>query len=102
MGFIITKDVLEKVNYALDDPKAVIGPRSVTTETEAKLRNGEGQRFRLLDDDGILYYEGLFIDDSEAEGWEDDAEFQPLDAYGRPNAGAVTIKYLENGQWVAL
>lgn len=102
MGFIITKDVYEKKNYALDDPKAIIGPRNITAETEEKLRNGEGQKFRLLDDDGIVYFEGLFIDDAEAEDWEVEVEFQPLDAFGRPNSGAVTIQYLEDGKWTAL
>jgi len=26
--------------------------------------------------------------------------FGPLDDFGHPNAGAVTIEYQENGEWV--
>ena len=44
-------------------------------------------KFRLLDDDGVVYYEGRSGDDSD---------FGPLEDFGTPNAGASTIQY-----WVA-
>lgn len=103
MAFIITKDLLEKKTFDLNDPATTVGPRARTAETEARLRNGEGEKFRMLDDDRIPYYEGLFIDDCDAEGWDGDAEFQPLDAYGTPNAGAVIIEYKNaEGKWESI
>lgn len=103
MAFIITKKVLENKSYDLKDPDAVVGPRNIRPETEARLRNGEGEKFRMLDDDDILYFEGLFIDDGEAEDWEVEAEFQPLDAYGRPDSGAVQIQYKnKDGVWESI
>lgn len=51
------------------------------------------ERFRLYDDDGNLYYEGRS---------DDSSSFDPLDDYGMPNAGAVDIRYLENGKWETL
>ena len=100
MAFIITKDVLGNRVYDLNDSDAVVGPRNIRPETEARLRSGQGEPFRMLDDDRELYFEGLFIDDGEAEDWEAEAEFQPLDAFGRPDSGAVIIQYKDNnGEW---
>jgi len=51
--------------------------------------------FRLYDDDGELYYEGLSDDQSTEDA------FQPLDHYTRD--GCTDIKYLEaNGIWRSL
>ena len=50
-------------------------------------------KFRLLDDDGEVYYEG-YSNDSDSE-----KAFSPLDDFGRPNAGCTEIQYLENGKW---
>lgn len=41
-------------------------------------------RFRMYDDDGILYYEGRA---------DEDTSFEPLDDFGMPNAGCTYIKY---------
>lgn len=41
-------------------------------------------KFRMLDDDGIIYYYGICSCDSS---------FAPLDDFGMPNAGATTIEY---------
>ena len=46
---------------------------------------GETERFRMLDDDEVLYYEGRIGGDYEG--------FEPLDDFGMPNAGAVSIQY---------
>jgi hypothetical protein len=102
MAFLITKDLITPENedsYGV----GVEGPRYAREEILVRLRNGEGEPFRLLDDDRNLYYEGLFIDDGEAEKWEIETEFQPLEAYGRPNAGAVIIEYKNSkNEWEAL
>jgi hypothetical protein len=44
--------------------------------------------FRMLDCDGVLYYEGYVL-----LGDEPEAEFIPLQDFGTPNAGATDIQY---------
>jgi len=48
--------------------------------------------FRLYDDDGVLYYEGLSIENDS---------FDPLDEE-QPNSGVTEIHYLNNGKWEQL
>lgn len=50
-------------------------------------------RFRLLDDDGEIYYEGL-SDDCDSE-----RAFAPLDDFGKGYAGCTEIHYLTDGAW---
>jgi len=50
-------------------------------------------RFRLLDGDGEIYYEGL-SDNRESQG-----AFAPLDDFGRGYAGCTEIQYLVDGAW---
>lgn len=94
MAYIITKDLLE------NKASTVEGPAMADIRVLERLKNGEGEEFRLLDDDRNLYYEGRFIDDSENEEYQPEAEFQPLDCYGLPNAGCTIIQYKnEAGEW---
>jgi hypothetical protein len=94
VAYKITKDLLE------NKASTVEGPAMADIRVLERLRNGEGEAFRLLDDDRIPYYEGLFIDDSENEEYQPAAEFQPLDCYGLPNAGATIIQYKNAaGNW---
>lgn len=83
-GWIITRDVIG------DEPRAVnlVGPSAISPTILARLHAGEGQEFRMFDDDGDLYYEGRCIHDESADGM-----FGPLDDYGTPNAGATEIRY---------
>lgn len=55
--------------------------------------SGQFERFRMYDDDGMLYYEGRIFGDYEG--------FEPIDHFGMPNAGAVDIKYLnpKTNEW---
>ncbi len=84
-GWIITK-----VNTEFLDTSEVgtMGPRNITAnESEIK---SSGREFRMLDDDGIVYYHGYNLGDS----------FAPLDDFGRPNAGCVSIQYKDdNANW---
>jgi len=50
-------------------------------------------KFRLLDDDGEVYYKGFSGNNSS---------FSPLDDFGMPNAGCTDIQYFENGKWESL
>ena len=63
----------------------------------ADLKKGAGTRFRMLDDDDEVYYEGRFVGDHDSEDG-----FIPLDDYGMPNAGCTSIQYLTNGIWETL
>jgi hypothetical protein len=51
------------------------------------------QKFRMLDDDGNIYYYGKLF---ERPGWDGDASFAPLDNFGMPNAGCTEIQYHES------
>lgn len=47
-------------------------------------------KFRMLDDDRNVYYEGR----ADRNG-----TFDPLDDFGEPNFGCTIIQYLINGIW---
>jgi hypothetical protein len=89
MGWIIDKDhFADKTKTAPCNANAVgmIGPRSY---------KGDGKelkvRFRLLDDDGELYYEGRSSSNSD---------FGPLEDFAMPNAGCTIIQYKDqHGVW---
>jgi len=53
-------------------------------------------KFRMLDDDGIVYYEGY------SSSKNSEMAFDPLDDFGTPYAGATEIQYRENGKWETL
>lgn len=56
------------------------------------------QQFRLLDDDGEVYYEGVCSSLSAVDG---DTAFGPLD-WAASHAGCTQMQYLENGTWLPL
>ena len=86
----ITKDHLfEPGDKCLGrDEAGVTGPRGAAGPIS------EGSAFRMFDDDGSLYYEGVIAGDFTG--------FEPLDDFGTPNAGCTAIKYLRNGEWEVL
>tara|TARA_Y100001970_G_C13911728_1_gene688888 strand:- start:73 stop:363 length:291 start_codon:yes stop_codon:yes gene_type:complete len=54
----------------------------------AEIRSSEGgERFSMYDDDGNCCYEGIFVGDDDATG------FEPLKDFGIPNAGCTEIRY---------
>lgn len=59
---------------------------------------GETVSFKMLDDDNNLYYLGV------AEKGPHDSEegFEPLDDFGKPNAGCTSIEYLTEKGWETL
>lgn len=70
------------------------GPRDAKLDHAEIIKHPKGQRFRMKDDDGTVYYHGVMVDISgHASG------FEPLDDYGTPNAGCTTIEYFEKGNW---
>lgn len=58
------------------------------------------RHFRIYDDDGELYYAGVY---GEGDNPGDEDQFAPLDEFGTPNAGATEIRYRsKNGVWITL
>ena len=96
MAWIIDKDHIA-------DPKAqpatncnavgLMGPRECSGDTSKMVH-----RFRMLDDDGEVYYEG------RSDSRDDENAFGPLDNFGMPNAGCTSIEYLDpaTGRWETL
>lgn len=84
--WIITNDLL-------DQGKNVdIRSRDFDEDT----KNGLIHRFRLLDGDDEVYYEGLSDDCDSGKA------FAPLDDFGEGYAGCTEIQYLQNGIWMTL
>ena len=84
------------------------GPRNAPDDLVARAKAGEGQRFRMLDDDGNAYVEGrmLYADDvSDDSGPGSEDDFAPLNDYGMGGLGCTVIEYWEPGKgggWQAL
>jgi len=93
-GWMITRDAIGDPDH---DDRGACGPGGLDDATERRLNAGEGERFRMFDDDGHLYYEGLLIG-ANASG------FEPLDDFGTPNAGCTEIRYPnpKTGAWDTL
>ena len=83
-SFVITQDHLD------DELEHHCGPASIATI------KATGQAFRLLDDDGVLYYSGVCIHDGGEE-----SIFSPLDVFGL-YSGCTDIQYLTNDKWVSI
>lgn len=84
--WIITHDILD------NRKKVNINSR----DYDECMRNKLTHRFRLLDGDGEVYYEGL-SDDCDSEN-----AFAPLDDFGGGCAGCTEIQYLRTNIWKSL
>ncbi len=74
-GWVITEDFIGGAT-------GVMGPRGVGyTADEVR---AQGRPFEMRDDDGEVYYRGFLLGGNG---------FEPLDDFGRPNAGATDIYY---------
>jgi len=111
-AWIITKDHIASPEDRKEHPEGrsnfhavnMTGPSTASDRDEARLKAGEGIPFRLLDDDGELYYEGRRLETSDAdEGYDSENELAPLDNFGRPNAGcAIQQEKNKEGKWEAI
>lgn len=89
-AWLITRDLVSN-----EEDRGTIGPRGCPHTSEEI--TATGIPFRMLDDDGEVYYQGLYV------GPDDETLFAPLDDFGMPNAGAVVIQYRNAaGEWEAL
>ena len=91
-SWIITNDLI-----ADEDAKPGTNCNAVGIRGYNTLRETTPQElprcFRILDDDGNIYYEGKA---------GRNVDFEPLDDFGEGNAGASTIQYFINGKWETL
>ena len=111
-AFIITRDYVADEDDKAAHPngqsnlyaKNLIGPGNASEEDERRLKAGQGIPFRLLDDDGNVYYHGRRLQTSDAdEDYYGEPELAPLDCFGRPNAGAVTQQEKNSdGKWESI
>ena len=67
------------------------GTRGARLTAQQIIEHPDAKRFRMLDDDGEINYEGYIVGSDE---------FTPLDDFGEPNAGCTSIQVQENGAWV--
>lgn len=69
-----------------------IGPTKVQSIDFKAYAEKATSKFRMYDDDGELYFEGVATLDED---------FGPLDSYGMPGYGCTEIRYWEKylGQW---
>ena len=90
--FIITKDKIDNglsVGVATFSDVTLIPKNGTFTDAQkAKIKRKMPYRFRLLDGDGEVYFEGYSHDDSS---------FAPLDRFGAA-FGCVQIDYWESGK----
>lgn len=56
-------------------------------QVDQLVKDGFTESFKMYDDDGELYYSGYA---------KPDADFDPLDDFGMPNAGCTRIDYHNN------
>jgi hypothetical protein len=108
-GWAIDRDYLgeDRVGYGQDDEDVVLDdaeiwfPRSITVRTDLKASDvSDAVRFRVLDDDGEVYYGGA-ISRSWLEG-EECLAFAPL-TFATADAGAIDLQYRDDaGKWVTL
>lgn len=90
-AWIITEDHLAEHNS--DSEVGVHGPRDVSDENVARLLKGEGDTFRMYDDDDELYYTGRLVVSGNLTHDDEVACFGPLDDFGMPNAGCTSIRW---------
>lgn len=91
--WVIVHDFIAEPDAApgtYDNAVGISGPRGCP-----EILDGPAELFRMKDDDDNVYYMGLLYDPKhETSG------FEPLDQFGRPNAGAVHIEYwTKNNRW---
>ncbi len=85
----MNKWIVEEDLISEDTPKDI---QVSNFENPSTVELVDTTKFRLLDDDGIVYFTGRS---------EDSSSFGPLDSYG-VGFGCTSIEYLENGKWEVL
>lgn len=88
-AWLITRDHLVERYGGEHSDVGTAGPSNAPDELLDKLRAGKRPAgslvFRMYDDDGELYYDGVIAGDFEG--------LEPLDDYGTGGAGCTAIRY---------
>ena len=87
-AWIIDKDYIDSVDGGL-----LVTENMDEHVANELLKDGKGLKFKLYDDDKILYYEGRMVGDFEGE-----QQFDPLD-WAQPNAGCTGMQTYDEGKW---
>jgi hypothetical protein len=104
-AWLITHDSIADPEYPLGslcNARGLTGPRDASQDLLGILHRAANagkdkwqgtpcQWFKIYDDDGELYYSGIRT--GEAAEYGSQELFEPLDDFGRPNAGATEIHY---------
>lgn len=103
-AFIIDRDHLHAKYPELTSRIGTVGPSGASDRDVARLVGGEGIAFKLYDDDGILYFSGRRLEESDCdEFYDSEPELAPLDCFGMPDAGCTSQREKnDDGQWVSL
>ena len=88
MAFLITKNIIDGDNSYVGDAFWNLWVDNLTEKQRASMLIP----FRLLDDDGDVYFEGLTNNSSS---------FAPLDHFGS-GYGCTDIQFFENNKWESL
>ena len=92
-GWIIDKDHLDGDNE--HNEVGTIGPSDISDLMMDQLKNTDrGTKFRLYDDDDVLYYSGRYLGELDGETGD------PLVDFGMPNAGCTYMDEYVDGKWV--
>jgi hypothetical protein len=103
-GWLITRDALFDEGDEPEDVDGLINEAGVHGPSDAVLTHKQirehGVEFQMLDDDGTLYYEGKI---AWAVDYKGGSGFEPLEDFGRANAGCTEIRYRDtDGEWRTL
>lgn len=91
-GFKILKDHVNSINK---DGFNRVGLEVTEWKDGRSIGEGPVTQFRLYDDDGELYYEGVFGDNKEEE-----VDYEAVLNYGTWDAGCTTLKVKRGRRWV--
>jgi hypothetical protein len=84
-----------------DSNRNLTGPSRAPAQMLHQLETTtDGDRFRMLDGDGEVYYLGRII--GGGPDADDDAAFGPLTDFGMPDSGCTDIQYLVGTRWESL
>lgn len=97
--WVITLDKIYDPKDGTPSATGVSGPHQAKPEEVTRAANF-GRVFRMLDDDGIVYYHGRILTIERPGGEED---FIPLWEFGTPDSGCTDIQYKNaEDEWVTL
>ena len=85
------------INYNEDlfgDECLAKGPSDLSPKLEKTLDSGIGVPFKMFDDDGEWYFDGIIAGIYDG--------FEPLEDFGMPYAGCTEIHFRKDGKWKAI